>query len=218
MAAPIPLRSALLTLAIASIVSGTALAQAPAPAKVEPEYTLTGNVGLFSQYVFRGISQTDEDPAVQGGIDFAHKSGIYLGTWASNVSWLSDGNPDVSASMEWDFYGGYKLALAHLYSRADLSQGYPLEVIRSQGDWLEVRDFENDKGWIYRPLTGNTPHHVVKVKVANLRSEPTTRSRIIGRLVYGDILRTLERKSDWVKVQRKGGMRGWIALRLLWGW
>lgn len=99
-----------------------------------------------------------------------------------------------------------------------LSQGYPLKVIGNQGDWLEVRDFENDSGWIYRPLISNTPHHVVKVKAANLRSEPTTRSRIIARLAYGDILKTLERRSDWVKVQRKGGLRGWVAQRLLWGW
>lgn len=99
-----------------------------------------------------------------------------------------------------------------------LSHGYPLKVIGYRGSWLEVRDFENDKGWIYRPLVGHTPHHVVKVKVANLRSEPTTRSRIIGRLVYGDILKTLDRRSDWVKVQRKGDLRGWVARRLLWGW
>ena len=61
--------------------------------------------------MFRGISQTNEKPAIQGGFDVGHKSGFYVGTWASNISWLSDGNPDVSASMEWDFYGGYKWAL-----------------------------------------------------------------------------------------------------------
>lgn len=99
-----------------------------------------------------------------------------------------------------------------------LSQGYPLEVIGSRGDWLEVRDFENDSGWIYKPLINETPHHVVKVKAANLRSEPTTRSRIVGRLVYGDILKTLELKADWIKVQRKSGLRGWVARQLLWGW
>lgn len=99
-----------------------------------------------------------------------------------------------------------------------LSQGYPLKVVGRRGSWLEVRDFENDKGWIYRPLTSSTPYHVVKVKVANLRSQPTMRGRIIGKLVYGDALRTLERKSGWVKVQREGGLRGWVARRLLWGW
>lgn len=99
-----------------------------------------------------------------------------------------------------------------------LGQGYPLKVIRRRGDWLEVRDFENDGGWIYRPLTSNTPHHIVKVKVANLRSQPTTHSPIIGKVVHGDLLRTLERKGDWVRVQREGGLQGWVARRLLWGW
>ncbi len=61
--------------------------------------------------MFRGISQTNEKPAIQGGFDLAHKSGFYAGTWASNISWLSDANPDVNASIEWDFYGGYKLPL-----------------------------------------------------------------------------------------------------------
>ena len=108
------LRNTAAAAAFAALSAGGALAQAPAPAPAaapEPDWTFTGNVGLYSQYVFRGISQTNEKPAVQGGLDLAHKSGFYVGTWASNVSWLSDGNPDVSASVEWDFYGGYKWSL-----------------------------------------------------------------------------------------------------------
>ena len=55
-----------------------------------------------------------------------------------------------------------------------LDRGYPLKVIGSQGNWLKVIDFENDKGWINRALTSSTPYHVVKAKVANMRSEPST--------------------------------------------
>lgn len=81
-----------------------AAAQTAAPAKAEPDYTLTANVGLFSDYRFRGFSQTDYNPAIQGGLDFAHKSGFYLGNWNSNVaSTLYNGAP-----IEMDFYGGYK--------------------------------------------------------------------------------------------------------------
>ena len=103
-------------LAAAALVSGIVSAQTPpapatAAAAPEPDWTLTGNVGLFSQYVFRGVSQTNEKPAVQGGFDLGHKSGLYAGTWASNISWLSDGSPNVSASLEWDVYGGYKGSL-----------------------------------------------------------------------------------------------------------
>ena len=70
----------------------------------EPDFSISGNVSLVSDYRFRGISQTDKDPAIQGGFDLAHKSGLYVGTWASNVSgdWA---NP--SGSLELDVYGGY---------------------------------------------------------------------------------------------------------------
>ena len=72
-------------------------------------HTLTGNMGLYSQYIFRGLTQTDGDPALQGGIDYSHSSGFYLGTWMSNVSWLRDfGAYTGGASLEMDFYGGYK--------------------------------------------------------------------------------------------------------------
>jgi SH3-like domain-containing protein len=99
-----------------------------------------------------------------------------------------------------------------------LSRGFPLKVVGRRGDWLQVLDFENDKGWILRTLTSSTAYHIVKVKTANLRSQPTTSSRIVGRVSYGDALRTLERKSGWVKVQRDGGLQGWISRNLLWGW
>jgi SH3-like domain-containing protein len=99
-----------------------------------------------------------------------------------------------------------------------LDRGYPLKVIGSQGSWLEVIDFENDKGWILRRLTGSTPYHVVKAKVANMRSAPSATSRIIAKFAYGEVLRTLGRNGGWVKLQREGGARGWIARGLLWGW
>ena len=99
-----------------------------------------------------------------------------------------------------------------------LDRGYPLEVTARKGKWLKVRDFENDTGWVYRPMVGKTPHHIVKVRVANIRSGASTRSRIVGRAQQGDVLRTIERRDGWVKVQQEGGLKGWVARRLLWGW
>ena len=114
MPAPTYPRKTLAVLAFASLVPTAALAQtppapaaAPAPAPT-PDNTLTANVGLFSQYIFRGIAQTAGQPAVQGGFDYAHSSGFYLGTWASNISWLEDFGQYNRSSLEWDFYGGYK--------------------------------------------------------------------------------------------------------------
>lgn len=58
----------------------------------------TANVGAFSEYMFRGIAQTG-DAAVQGGLDYAHDSGLYVGTWASNIGF--------GGGTEQDFYGGF---------------------------------------------------------------------------------------------------------------
>jgi uncharacterized protein (TIGR02001 family) len=104
------LSKALLVAGFASLplASGLAHAQAAAPT---PEHTLTGNVGVFSEYIFRGIAQTAGKPAIQGGFDYAHASGFYLGTWASNASWLQDFGAYTRSSLEWDFYGGYKGAI-----------------------------------------------------------------------------------------------------------
>jgi uncharacterized protein (TIGR02001 family) len=72
--------------------------------------SVTANVGLYSQYVFRGLTQTNGKPAIQGGADYAHPSGLYAGTSLSNISWFSDTNAGNSSSLEWDLYGGVKHA------------------------------------------------------------------------------------------------------------
>lgn len=61
----------------------------------------SANVALTTDYVWRGISQTNEDPAIQGGFDFAHESGFYIGTWGSNVDFGGDEH------MELDWYAGW---------------------------------------------------------------------------------------------------------------
>lgn len=99
-----------------------------------------------------------------------------------------------------------------------LQRGYPLMVTGKQGAWIKVSDFEKDQGWMLRSLTGKKPHHIVSAKVANLRSEPNTRSRIVGKLEYGEVLRTVEKRGEWVKVQRDPSGTGWVAKNLLWGW
>ena len=64
------------------------------------EFEISANVAITSDYVWRGVSQTNEDPAIQGGFDISHKSGLYLGVWASNIDFGD-------AQMEMDFYAGF---------------------------------------------------------------------------------------------------------------
>jgi uncharacterized protein (TIGR02001 family) len=89
--------------AVAALLAATpAIAQEAPPAP----FTVSGSVALVSDYRFRGVSQTDEEMAVQGGISVSHESGLYVGTWASNLSgWGQFGG----ANMELDVFGGFKL-------------------------------------------------------------------------------------------------------------
>ena len=82
-------------------------AASPALAQDPPKpITVTGSVGLITDYRFRGVSQTDKEMAIQGGLTVTHKSGLYVGTWASNLAgWGQFGG----ANMELDLIGGYKL-------------------------------------------------------------------------------------------------------------
>ncbi len=99
--------SSCVTLAAMGVNLSASAQTAAAPAKAaEPEYTLSYNAGVVTDYRYRGISQTRLKPALQGGIDFAHSSGVYVGTWLSTIEWIKDAGGD--SSVEWDIYGGYK--------------------------------------------------------------------------------------------------------------
>ena len=79
------------------------LAGAVSSAQAAPE--ISGNIALTSDYKFRGISQSDESPAIQGGFDISWDNGIYLGTWGSSVDF--DSNDGYDGSLELDYYGGW---------------------------------------------------------------------------------------------------------------
>jgi uncharacterized protein (TIGR02001 family) len=96
----------------ASAQTAPAAPAAPAAAEPTPEHTFTPKIGLFSEYEYRGISQTSEKPALQFNLDYSHSSGLYLGTFISNITWLKDykdlGLMKDSSPVEIDLYGGYK--------------------------------------------------------------------------------------------------------------
>ncbi len=69
--------------------------------------TLAFNVGVVTDYRYRGISQSRLEPALQAGVDYTMASGFYVGAWASTIRWIKDSNA-TSGNVELDLYGGYK--------------------------------------------------------------------------------------------------------------
>ena len=90
------------------------------------EHTVTSNVALVSNYLYRGISQTGAGAAIQGGFDYAHVSGLYAGAWGSSISWLGDAGVATTAGLELDTYAGYKGAVSDVsYDVGFLRYNYP---------------------------------------------------------------------------------------------
>ena len=122
-------------LVLSALLGSTAvMAQTAAPA---PDYTLSYNAGVTSDYRFRGLSQSHLKPALQGGADFAHKSGVYLGAWASTIHWVKDAGG--SGNVEYDLYGGYKGAVGDLgYDVGLLSYLYPSNKLAVSANTTEL--------------------------------------------------------------------------------
>ena len=97
----------------------------PAPAlaqetAVASETGLSANLSLVSDYRFRGVSLSDRRPALQGGVEYSHKSGFFAGTWASSLG------PSSDADLELDLYAGYSGNAAGLtYTVTALKYFYP---------------------------------------------------------------------------------------------
>lgn len=122
--------SALCLASSALMATSTAMAWESADGMHE----VTANVLLGSDYVFRGISNTDNNPTIQGGLDYGHASGFYAGTWASNVDF---DDPDFTS--EFNIYGGYGNEIG------ETGIGYDVGVLRyiypgagGSGDFNEV--------------------------------------------------------------------------------
>ena len=128
----------LIALAVSALTSVAQAQTAPAA----PESSLSFNAGVVTDYRYRGISQSRLKPAVQGGVDYADKSGFYVGAWGSSIKWIKDAGGD--APIELDLYGGYKGAVGDV--------AYDVGFLRYQysGHKLEVSPNTNE---IYGAVT-----------------------------------------------------------------
>ena len=104
-------------------------------------FDISGNIALVSDYRFRGISQTGEDAAVQGGFDATFESGFYIGTWASSVDFgdVDDGSGSYG-TMEIDYYGGWGAPIGDTDFSVDVGYmyyQYPGDTVDPSGDYEE---------------------------------------------------------------------------------
>lgn len=105
-----------------------ALASSFALSAAADDLSFSSNVTLASDYLYRGISQTGTSPAIQGGFDLSHASGLYAGVWASSISWLGDAGVASNAGTEIDTYAGYKGTAGDIgYDAGFLRYNYPGE-------------------------------------------------------------------------------------------
>jgi uncharacterized protein (TIGR02001 family) len=115
---------------IISIAVAGLLASSVTMQTASADVSFSGNVTLATDYIFRGISQTD-GPAIQGGFDLEHSSGFYAGIWASNLDFGDD------ADIEIDYYGGFGGAFNDKfgYDVGLLYYSYPSSDAASDGDY-----------------------------------------------------------------------------------
>jgi uncharacterized protein (TIGR02001 family) len=130
------------------LIATLAVGALPAVSHAEDANPLSFNVSVTSDYRYRGISQSRLKPALQGGADYAHPSGFYVGTWGSTISWIKDagtitGVDTGSAPVEIDIYGGYKgeITKGLGYDVGLLQYWYPgnkLDRIAENANTLEI--------------------------------------------------------------------------------
>jgi uncharacterized protein (TIGR02001 family) len=123
-------------LVLALLATSSAAFAQTAPAAAAPEVTY--NIGVVSQYRYRGLAQTKGDPALQGGVDYANANGFYAGVWGSTISWIKDTGGSTGSS-EFDIYGGYKFEAAGLaFDVGALRYQYPNNNYATNANTNEV--------------------------------------------------------------------------------
>jgi SH3-like domain-containing protein len=95
-------------------------------------------------------------------------------------------------------------------------ESFPLKILKRDGKWVSVEDYQGDKGWIYSPLVSSKKTVIVNVEMGNMRSGPSTNDDVIAEVKKGVVFEAREMSGDWIKVRYKDGLTGWMHNSLLW--
>ncbi len=122
---------------VAASLAGVMTLPGVAMAQDAPALPISANLTFTSDYVFRGISQTDERFAVQGGFDYAHEAtGIYVGTWASNVDFNSDATVELDGYVGWSkAYGDFGVDVGYVHYNYPGESSLNTDEIYVGGSW-----------------------------------------------------------------------------------
>jgi SH3-like domain-containing protein len=95
---------------------------------------------------------------------------------------------------------------------------YPVDIIKTSGNWCQIRDFEGDTGWIHRSLLEEVPAVIVKGTIVNVRKGPGKDFEVLFQAEKGVSFKVLKRQKKWLKVEHADGEVGWIHESLAWGY
>ena len=99
----------------------------------------------------------------------------------------------------------------------ELFQGYPLKVLKKQGEWYKVSDYEKDTGWIHDSIVKDKDTVIVDAKKSlNMRSGPSKNNPVVADVERGVVLNKISTEGNWTKVRHSSGTIGWIYSPLLW--
>ena len=97
----------------------------------------------------------------------------------------------------------------------ELPAGYPLQVMEKKGEWLKVKDYENDQGWVFAQMVSKDQYVIVVVNEGNARSGPGAEFDKVGSVVKDVILKKVNQKGEWIQFEHPQ-LKGWIHKKLIW--
>ena len=203
------MRKSLITTAVLGALTAPSFVFA-ADAAPAPDLTVAYNVGLYSQYIFRGLTQTNRKPALQGGVDLTHSSGFYLGAWGSNISWLTDNVGATGSSyytsggsLEIELSGGYRHTFESIGSGLGIDIGalqywYPGKLAAAMADANTTEVYGAlSYGWVqakYSQVVSDDAWGWGKYDATSNKADGTYYAEVnatipVGELVGGDVLK-----------------------------